>query len=148
MSLQDQIAADLKEAMKARDQERKAVLRSVKAALDKEAIDTGSPLDETAEIIVIRRQHKQRKESAEIYTSGNETERAAIELAEAEVIASYLPTQLAAEELAKHIDTAIATTAATTPGDQGKVMGHLAGVLAGRADMKEVATAVRARLSP
>lgn len=148
MGLPDRIAADLKVAMKARDQERKAVLRSLKAALDKEVIDTGAQLGEPAVMAVLKRQHKQRKEAAEIYTGGNDTDRAAAELAEAKIIASYLPTQLAAEELTKHIDTAIATTRATALGDQGKVMGHLAGVLAGRADMKEVATAVRARLGP
>lgn len=147
MELIDSIVADLRTAMKNRDEGRKAVLRSLKAAFDKEAIDSGKELDEKAALAVVRRAHKQRREAAEAYREGGSEDRAAAELQEAEVIGGYLPAQLDAAAVERHIDETIAAVGAAAPGDQGKVMGKLAAVLGGKADMKEVASAVRAKLA-
>ena len=142
-----QISADIKEAMKARDDARKIVLKSLKAALDKERIDNGKPLDDASMLAVLRQQHKQRIEAAQIYSKHGNTTKADVENTEAKLIATYLPKQLDAEEIAKHVDVVIEQTQAQTPADTGKVMGGLAKVLTGRADMKEVAALVRTKLN-
>lgn len=146
MELTERIVADLKTAMKARDELGKAVLRSIKSAIDKEVIDSQKELDEQGVITVIKRAHKQRKEAAVAYTNCGENERAAAELNEAELISVYLPEQMDTAEIEKHIDEVISATGAAAPSDQGKVMGSLAGILGGRADMKEVAQLVRSKL--
>ncbi len=144
---QDRIRADLQEAIKARDALRKNVLRSLKAALDKERIDAGGELDGPAVVAVVKRQHKQRLESAETYAASGSDALAGNERAEAEIVAVYLPEQLDKEEIVSRIEAAIASTSAQTARDVGKVMGALSADLAGRADMKEVAAIVRGKLA-
>lgn len=86
---------------------------------------------------------KQRKESADIYTTNNRPELAANELAEAAVIEEYLPKQLSAQELDKELRAIIAEVGATGPAQMGKVMGVASKRLAGRAEGKAINAAVR-----
>ncbi|MDE6448261.1 MAG: GatB/YqeY domain-containing protein, partial [Muribaculaceae bacterium] len=86
---------------------------------------------------------KQRKESAEIYTSNGRPELAANELAEAAVIEEYLPKQLSAEELDAELRAIIAEVGATGPAQMGKVMGVASKRLAGRAEGKAINAAVK-----
>lgn len=132
--------------MKARDALKKNVLRSLKAAVDKEAKDKGCEADEKMVVQVATRQRKQRLESAETYRANGDEDRAKAEEAEAELVAQYLPEQLGEEELAQIIKQAVAESGASAPSDLGKVMGVLSPRLAGKADMKEVAGRVRAML--
>ena len=147
MSLVETIKDDLKEAMKARDEFRKAVLRSLKSAIDKEAIDSGKELDDKAVLTVIKRAHKQRKEAATLFEQGGAEDKAKNELAEAELINTYLPAQLSNQEIQKHVDEVIEQMQASAPSDQGKVMGKLSAVLGGKADMKTVAQLVKDKLA-
>ena len=147
VDLVEQINADLKQAMKARDGLRKNILKSLKAALDKESKDAGKVLGEADAIAILSSQRKQRLEAAQIYTESNQSERADVENSEAEIIAAYLPEQLGEEEIAKHIEEAIAATGASSPADMGKVMGMLSGQLAGRADLKSVSQLVKGKLA-
>ena len=145
--LESRILADLKQAMKERDELRKAVLRMVKSDLDHDSKASDTPLDQKHVYAVLRRQVKQRNEAARIYQQGGQQNRADRELAEAEILSGYLPAQLDSEEIARHIDEAIAETGSVSLADLGKVMGRLSGVLAGQADMQQVVSSVRAKLS-
>lgn len=145
-ALATRIGADLKQAMRARDSVRKTILKGLKAALDKEAKDKGRELREAEEIAVLATQRKQRLEAAQIYAEHDDAKRAEAEEAEAKLIASYLPAQLDASEVAAAIDAALAATGASSPAEMGKVMGALKGELAGKADMKAVAQLVKERL--
>ncbi len=141
------IVADLRQAMKDRDELRKSVLRMVKSDLDLETKAAGESLDNAKVLAVLRRQIKQRNEAAQIYQQGNQPERASRELAEAQILQGYQPAQLNSEEIAKHVDAAIAETNSTTLADLGKVMGRLSSALEGHADMRQVASRVKAKLS-
>ncbi|MCY4324896.1 MAG: GatB/YqeY domain-containing protein [Betaproteobacteria bacterium] len=149
MSVAQRIADDLRSSLKAGDKPRLAVLRMLKAAIDKERIDsaTGEELAEPAVIAVLRRQHKQRLEAAKMLADGGAAADAERERSEAVLIEQYLPQMLGAEAIAERVEAAIDKTSAATPADLGKVMGMLKGELAGVADMGQVAAAVRKRLA-
>ena len=144
-SILEKVKADLVDAMKARDETRKNVLRSLKAAIDKEMIDKGTK-GEDMMVSVIGRQKKQRIESANAYRENGDENRAKAEEAEADIIAKYLPEQLGQKEVADAINEAVSKTGASAPSDMGKVMGLLSKKLAGKTDMKEVAERVREML--
>lgn len=143
--IEARIAADLKAAMKARDETVKRTLKLLKAAIDRARID--SDLDEAKVTALVATQHKQRLESLDIYRKNGDAERAEQEASEAKVLETYLPAQLDADEVARRIDAAIAATKAEGPRDMGKVMGVLSKELAGGADMKQVSAIVKERLA-
>ena len=147
MSLSRRIAEDMRAALKAGDKPRLAVLRMLKAAVDKERIDSGSELDEAGVQAVLRRQHKQRREAAKMLADGGAPADAERELSEAAMIEEYLPAMLGEDAIAERVEAAIASTGAAAPADMGKVMGLLKRELAGSADMRQVAEAVRRRLA-
>ncbi len=138
----EQIQADTKAAMKAKDKERVGALRLIADALQKDLKSGGGD-----EVAVLRRERKRRVEAAEAYRSGGDSERADAEEAEAQLISGYLPAELSDEELAGIVDEAIAAGGATGPQDTGKVMGAAMGKVAGRADGKRVSALVKARLA-
>ena len=138
MELFDQISADIKSAMLAKDRVRLDTLRGVK----KEFLEAktapgadGNLSDDTAMKILVK-MVKQRKESAQIYEGQNRPELAAEELAQAAVIEEYLPKQLSEEELASELKAIIERVGATSAKDMGKVMGVASKALAGRAEGK------------
>ncbi len=138
----EQIQADTKAAMKAKDKERVGALRLIADALQKDLKSGGDD-----EVAVLRRERKRRVEAAEAYRSGGDSERADAEEAEAQLISGYLPAELSDEELTGIVDEAIAASGATGPQDTGKVMGAAMGKVAGRADGKRVSALVKARLA-
>ncbi len=146
-SLRQRITTDLKAALKARDSERLSVLRLLKAAIDKQAIDSGAELVEEDVAAVVRRQHKQRREAAKMLGDGGAAADAARELNEAAILEDYMPQMLDEADVAAKIEAAIAASGAAGPADMGKVMGLLKGELAGRADMKAVSGTVRKLLA-
>lgn len=146
MSLTEQIQQDVRTAMKERDRGRVGALRMLGAALKNGEIEAGRPLTEEEEQVVLRRQLKQREESAEAFRRAGREEQAASESAEAEIVRAYLPEPLSAEELEKIVDRAMQDTGATGMKDMGGVMGRAVALSGGRAQGRELAPLVRDRL--
>jgi uncharacterized protein len=146
MSLRDDILRDTKEAMRSRDRPRIEALRMLSAALKNDEIERGRTLSEDEEMTVLRRQLKQREESAEAFRKAGRDEQAQTEESEAEIVRSYLPAPLSDEEMRRIVDEAIEDTGATSMKDMGAVMGR-ANVLAGnRADGRRFSALARERL--
>jgi uncharacterized protein len=146
VSLTERIQQDTKAAMKDRDRSRVGALRMLNAALKNGEIEAGRPLTEEEEQVVLRRQLKQREESAEAFRKAGREERAASESAEAEIVRQYLPEPLAAVELEEIVDRAMRDTGATGMKDMGAVMGRAMTLAEGRAEGRELAALVRGRL--
>jgi uncharacterized protein YqeY len=146
VSLTEQIQQDTKAAMKERDRGRVGALRMLGAALKNGEIEAGRPLTEEEEQVVLRRQLKQREESAEAFRKAGREEQAASESAEAEIVRGYLPEPLSAEELEKIVNRAMQDTGATGMKDMGAVMGRAVALSGGRAQGRELAPLVRDRL--
>jgi uncharacterized protein YqeY len=146
VSLREDIARDTKEAMKARDRSRVDALRMLAAALKNGEIEKGAPLTESEEQAVLRRQLKQREESAEAFRKAGREDRAEAEVAEAEIVRRYLPAPLSDEELERIVDEAIAQTGATSMREMGAVMGRATALAGDRADGRRLSALVRERL--
>ena len=146
MSQAERIRGDVKTAMKERDRARVGALRMLGAALQNGEIEAGRPLTEEEEQTILRRQLKQREESAEAFLRAGREGQAASESAEAEVVRAYLPEPLSPEELEGIVDTAIEDTGATGMRDMGAVMGRALDLAGGRADGRELSALVRSRL--
>lgn len=138
MSLKQQIASDLKDALKAGDERRKTALRLLMAAAHNAEIEAGRELDEGGLLGVISKQVKQRRESIEEFRRGNREDLVAREEAELAVLLGYLPEQMSREEIVEAARRVIAEVGAQGPGDKGKVMPVLIGQLRGRADGREI----------
>ena len=150
MKFQEQIDHDLKEAMKARQPEKLAVLRMLKAALKNTAIEKGGAdavLDDAEALAVVRKQVKQRQDSVEGFEKGGRPELAATEKAEIEFLNAYLPKQLPPEELTALVKEAIAEAGATSKAQMGAVMKIAQAKAAGRADGKALSQEVQKLLS-
>jgi uncharacterized protein len=146
MALMDQINADIKSAMLAREKGKLEALRDIKSKLMLEATaGTGEVTDEAAAKIVLKL-YKQRIDTYDIYMKEGREDLAADEQSQAEVIKEYLPKMLTEDEIKAEVDAAIAATGAAGPQDMGKVMGMLSGKLAGKADGKVIADLVKAAL--
>jgi uncharacterized protein len=146
VSIAERIQQDARTAMKERNRGRVGALRMLGAALKNGEIEVGRPLTEEEEQVVLRRQLKQREESAEAFRRAGREEQAASESAEAEIVRGYLPEPLAAEELEKIVQTSIGETGATGMKDMGAVMGRAMALAGGRAQGRELASLVRKRL--
>jgi len=150
MNFQEQIDNDLKEAMKARQVAKLAVLRMLKAALKNAAIEKGGAdamLDDAEAIAVVRKQVKQRQDSVEGFEKGGRPELASKETAEIEVLNHYLPKQLSAGELSALVKEAITEAGATTKAQMGAVMKIAQAKAAGRADGKTLSQEVQKMLN-
>jgi len=146
MSITEKINADIKTAMLAKDKETLEAIRAVKAALL--LLQTsGETVTEDAEIKLVQKLIKQRKESAEIYIQQNRPELAEKELSEAAIIEKYLPAQLSEDELRSIISKIISETNASSIKDMGKVMGLAGKEIAGRAESKIIADIIKSSLS-
>lgn len=147
MSFIDQINADLKSAMLAKEKEKLAALRDIKSKLLLEATSgAGEVSDETAMKIVMKL-HKQRMETYELYIKQGREDLAEEEKFQAEVIETYMPEMMSEEEIQTAAAEAIAAAGASGPQDMGKVMGILSKSLAGKADGKVIANTVKALLN-
>lgn len=147
MSLKEQITQDMKDAMRAKDKLRLEAIRAVKSAiLLEETKGTGTVSDDDL-IKVLTKLVKQRKESAQIYADQDRQDSADEELAQAKVIESYLPQQLSDEELTTAIANIVIDLGVTSPKEMGKVMGVANKQLAGKAEGKRIADAVKKALA-
>jgi uncharacterized protein len=150
MTLTQRIDADLKEAMRARDQLKLGVLRMLKSALKYAAIEKSDPegeLDDAEAIQVIRKQVKQRQDSIESFEKGGRAELAEKEKRELELLNHYLPAGLSNEKLSRLVRETIAEVGATSKAQMGVVMKALSPKVAGRADGKTLSQEVQQQLS-
>jgi len=148
MTLQERIDADLKDAMRAKEAGKLAVLRMLKSALKYAAIEKpDGVLDDASATQVIRKQVKQRQDSIESFEKGGRPELAAKEKEELELLNAYLPKGLSADELAALVRDAIAEVGATSKAQMGAVMKAVQAKAAGRADGKTLSQEVSRQLS-
>lgn len=149
MNLEQQIMAELKTAMLAKDEKTVRSLRAVKAAiiLAKTSEGAGGELKKDDEIKLLQKLVKQRKDSLEIFQQQNRADLATKEQEEIEVIEKFLPKQLSAEELKTELTKIIADTGASSPADMGKVMGVATKQFAGKADGKTISAMVKELLA-
>ena len=149
MSLELKITTALKEAMKSKNKMALTALRAVKSAilLHKTQKSSDGELSHEDEIKILQKLVKQRKESADIYTSQGRNDLADPELKEAELIQQFLPKALSEEEVKEVIKSIIDETGAEGMKDMGKVMGLSTKKLMGKADGKMISTIVRGFLS-
>ena len=144
--LENQIADDLKAAMRAKDDARRRALRSLRAALAEKA-RTGGELAEEDEREVLQKQAKQRREALQQYEDAGRDDLAEKERAELAVIEDYLPEPLGDEELDRELEAIIEETGAASMSDMGRVMGTAMDRLRGRAQGGRVQKHVKALLS-
>jgi len=149
MSLEQQVMADLKTAMLAKDEKGLRALRAIKAAIiiAKTSEGAGGEIKPEDEIKLLQKLVKQRKDSLEIFEQQNRADLAQKEKEEIEVIEKFLPKQMSAEELKTALEKIIAETGASSPADMGRVMGAATKKLAGLADGKTINAAVKELLS-
>ena len=119
-----QIEALLTEKLKAKEQLAVDTLRALKTRITNEKISKGSDLTAEEILALVKSESKRRKEAAEAFTTGDRPDAAAKELAEAEVLAQFLPAQVSDEDIAKLVDEKIASEGWVTA-DFGKAMGAL-----------------------
>ena len=147
MSLKDQITADMKDAMRAKDSERLGTIRLLLAAVKQKEVDEQITLDDAAVVAVVDRLIKQRKDSSGQFTAAGRTDLADKESAELKVLEAYLPQRLGADEIDAAVRAIVVALGASGPGDMGKVMGAVKQQLAGQADMALVSAAVKRALT-
>jgi uncharacterized protein len=148
MNLLEKIDQDIKKAMLARDKEKLESLRAVKSALLLQRTEKGAgDINDDAEIKILQRLVKQRKEAADLYVQQGRQDLADIEISQARTIEAYLPEQLSEEELRNLIRNIVEQTGAKDMKDMGKVMGIATKEIAGKADNKVVSAMVKELLS-
>jgi uncharacterized protein YqeY len=149
MSLEQKIMTELKAAMLAKDEAALRSLRAIKAAilLAKTAEGASGDLTEDAEVKLLQKMVKQRKDSLEIFQQQSRAELAKKEEEEIAVIEKFLPKQMSVDEIKVAVAAVIANTGASSPADMGKVMGAATKELAGKADGKTISAVVKELLS-
>jgi uncharacterized protein len=147
MSLIAQIEDEVKEAMLARDVERRDALRLILASLRSAEKDLQRPLSDGEELQVLQRERKKRIEAAEAFHDAGRDEQAAKEEAELAVLEEFMPEPLSEDELERIVDDAIAENGATSLQDLGRVMADVMPQVAGRADGSAVGQLVREKLA-
>lgn len=147
MSLEERIAADFKEAMKARDQIRVLTVSFLRSELKYFAIDKKKEKLEDGEVAqVLKKLIKQRQDSIEQFGKGGRMDLVEKEKKEAEILKAYLPQELSEAELLKVIDAVVLEANALTMKDMGRVMKEVMTKTGGRADSKLMSDLVRKKL--
>jgi len=146
MMLKSRIQEDVKNALRSHERERLGVLRLISAAIKQKEVDERIELNDEQVLAVLDKMVKQRRESIEQFERAGREDLLATERYELELIQTYLPEPLGDDELSELIQSAIRDLGATSVRDMGPVMNALRGKVQGRADMKAVSQAVRARL--
>jgi uncharacterized protein YqeY len=148
MSLKEKIQAEMKTAMRAKDQVTLRTLRAIKTAIMMVETSEGfsGTFTEAEELKLLTKQAKQRKDSIQQYRDNNREDLAKVEEEELEVIERFLPKQMSEEEIEAEVKAIIADTGAASMKDMGKVMGLATKRMAGRADGKVISAIVRKML--
>ena len=147
MNLKTRVTDDMKAAMRAKDSARLSTIRLLLAAIKQREVDERVELGDTEIVAVIDKMIKQRRDSIAQFEAGKRSDLVAIERAEIDVLQSYMPQRLSESEIDAAIDAALAGSAGGGMAAMGKVMGVLKAQLAGRADMAQVSSKVKARLA-
>jgi uncharacterized protein YqeY len=147
MSLIKEIEDEIKDAMKARDGERRDALRLILDALKKSEKELQRPLSEEEELQVMQRERKRRIEAADAFRAGGREEQAESEERELEILEEFMPEPLSEDEIEEIVDDVIAEVGATSMADLGRVMADVMPQIAGRADGSQVSQIVREKLA-
>ncbi|QBZ83854.1 aspartyl-tRNA amidotransferase subunit B [Hydrogenovibrio crunogenus] len=146
--LKARLTSEMKIAMKAKEKERLAVIRSMQAAIKQVEIDNQTTLEDDAEVLpILDKMLKQRRDSLQQYEEAGRPELAEQEALEMKIIQDFLPQPLTEAEVSQLVDEAISDVSASSMQDMGKVMGLLKPKMQGRADMAEVSKLIKAKLS-
>jgi uncharacterized protein YqeY len=147
VSLIEEIEDELKDAMRARDAERRDALRLILNSLKNSEKELRRPLSEEEELQVLQRERKRRVEAAEAFRGGGREEQAAAEERELEILEEFMPEPLSEDEIDEIVDDVIAEVGATSLADLGRVMADVMPQIAGRADGSQVSQIVREKLA-
>ena len=147
MSLRAQILSDIKDAMRAREQEKLVTLRMLSAAIKQREVDERIELTDADVLRIAEKLIKQRRDAAQQYQDGGRPELADKELSELALLEVYLPAQLSEAAVAALIEECVAQAGASGPQDMGKVMGLIKPRIQGQADMGAVSQLIKARLT-
>ena len=150
MSLSEKITSDIKDAMRAKDSIKLAVLRSLKTALTNYTIEkygADGELEASEDIGVVRTAIKQRQDSIEKFEAAGRNELAEQEKLEADILEEYLPTAMSDDEISKLIEDTIQEVGASSRKDMGQVMKLLQNKTQGRVDNKTLSSGVMDRLT-
>ena len=147
MTLVTQLEQEVRDAMLARDNERRDALRLILSSLKSAEKDLLRPLSKEEELQVLQRERKRRNEAAEAFRAGGREEQAGQEETELAILEEFMPEPLSEDELERIVDDAIAETGATSLRDMGRVMADVMPQVAGRADGSAVGQIVREKLA-
>jgi uncharacterized protein YqeY len=149
MALEQQIMAEMKEAMKSKNEAALRGLRAIKAEIIKAKTEPGASaeLDEATEQKFLQKMMKQRKDSLDIFVQQGREDLAQKEREEMQIIERFLPKQLSEDEIRAAVKTIITNTGASSAADLGKVMGVASKELAGKADGKTISSIVKEMLT-
>ena len=147
MALKELIVADMQSAMREKDSTRLNAIRLLRAALQRREVDERETLDDEGVLGIIQKMIKQSRDAITQFESGQRNDLVEKELSLILVLQQYLPQQLDEAAIAESVDAAISELGASGLRDMGKVMGQLKAQLQGRADMGQVSTLVKEKLT-
>ena len=147
MGLIDNMGKDIVTAMKEKDQLKLSVLRMVKGAIQLENINNKKELNDDLFIDVVSKQIKQRNESLEEFKKANRSDLADKTQQEIDILKTYLPEQMSGEEIEKIINDVFSKVNPTSEKDMGLIMKEVTPLVKGKADMKEVSSIIKSKLS-
>ena len=149
MNLEEKVMAEMKDAMKSKNEAALRGLRAIKAEIIKAKTEPGAggQVSAEGELKLLQKMIKQRRDALEIYQQQNRADLAQKEQEEIAVIEKFMPAQMSEAELRQALQDIITELDVKSPADMGKVMGAATKKLAGRADGKAISTAVKALLT-
>jgi uncharacterized protein len=147
VTLIDRLETEVRDAMLARENDRRDALRLILASLRSAEKDLQRPLSEDEELQVLQRERKKRNEAADAFHAAGRSEQAEKEEGELEILQEFMPEPLGEEDLERIVDDAIAENKATSMRDMGRVMADVMPQIAGRADGSAVSQLVREKLA-
>ena len=145
--MRNQILEDLKQAMKAQDKLKLAVIRMVKGAMQMEELNKKRELNDDEVIAVISKQIKTRKESIVEFEKASRKDLIEQTTKEIEILNEYMPEQMSEEELIKIIDEVFSSVNPTSSSDMGKIMREITPLVKGKADMSLVSKLIKDKLN-
>ena len=146
-ALKSRLQEEMKNAMRAKEKERLLVIRGVLAAIKQREVDERIELDDTQVLLVLDKLVKQRRDSEQQFRDAQRADLADKEAAEMKVLQEFLPTALTEAEITQMIDDAVSTSGAESMKDMGKVMGIIKPKAQGRADMSQISSLIKQKLS-
>lgn len=147
MSLLERLNQDIKQAMKNKEKDKLTTLRMIKASIQNEAIKLGSDLSEDAELTVLSREVKQRKDSLHEFDKAGREDLVEKIRTELQYVEEYMPEQLSEEEISRIVQTTIEEVGASSKSEMGKVMAAIMPKLKGKAEGSLINKLVQQHLS-